>query len=168
MRRSACPPSTWVFSLAKRWLLGTHQGAVRPKQLPALGRAINDAMRAIEEENEDLRGVLPRTYTAIENPILVELLKILGPVKRREQTTGDRAAEHHSLPRRQNSTISSSGLGRRRRRRRNRAKSRRIWSRRENRILATAAGWIDGGLSVLPPPRPANLALGFSPGGQRT
>jgi type I restriction enzyme M protein len=45
-----------------------------------LGRAINDAMRAIEEENEDLRGVLPRTYNAIENPILVELLKILGPV----------------------------------------------------------------------------------------
>jgi hypothetical protein len=24
-----------VFSLAKRWLLGTHQGAVRPKHLPA-------------------------------------------------------------------------------------------------------------------------------------
>jgi hypothetical protein len=42
-QRSACPPSTWSLgssprawlSLAKRWLLGTHQGAVRPKHLPA-------------------------------------------------------------------------------------------------------------------------------------
>ena len=29
-----------------------------------LGRAINDAMASIEEENEDLKGVLPRGYTA--------------------------------------------------------------------------------------------------------
>jgi type I restriction enzyme M protein len=27
-----------------------------------IGRAINDAMSAIEAENEDLRGVLPKTY----------------------------------------------------------------------------------------------------------
>ena len=29
-----------------------------------LGQAINDAMRAIEEDNEDLRGTLPRTTAA--------------------------------------------------------------------------------------------------------
>lgn len=28
------------------------------------GRAINDAMKAIENENSDLAGVLPKTYTA--------------------------------------------------------------------------------------------------------
>jgi len=28
-----------------------------------LGKAINDAMRIIEEENEDLRGALPKSYT---------------------------------------------------------------------------------------------------------
>ena len=45
-----------------------------------IGRAINDAMQAIEDENPDLAGVLPHTYTQIENSILVELLKLLGPV----------------------------------------------------------------------------------------
>jgi type I restriction enzyme M protein len=45
-----------------------------------IGRAINDAMKAIEEENDDLKGVLPRTYAQIENRVLVELLKLLGPV----------------------------------------------------------------------------------------
>lgn len=45
-----------------------------------IGKAINGAMRAIEEENEDLKGALPRTYTQIENSVLVELLKLLGPV----------------------------------------------------------------------------------------
>lgn len=45
-----------------------------------IGRAINEAMRAIEQENEDLRGVLPRTYTSIENRTLLELLKLLDSV----------------------------------------------------------------------------------------
>lgn len=45
-----------------------------------IGKAINDAMKAIEEENPDLAGVLPRNYTQIENPTLIELLKLLGPV----------------------------------------------------------------------------------------
>ena len=40
-----------------------------------IGQAINDAMRAIEEENEDLRGVLPKIYNRIDNSILVALLK---------------------------------------------------------------------------------------------
>ena len=40
-----------------------------------IGKAINDAMRAIERENEDLRGVLPKNYTTINNQILVDLLK---------------------------------------------------------------------------------------------
>jgi type I restriction enzyme M protein len=40
-----------------------------------VGQAINDAMNAIEEENEDLRGVLPRTYNALSNSTLVTLLR---------------------------------------------------------------------------------------------
>ena len=50
-----------------------------------LGKAINDAMRAIEDDNPDLKGALPRSYQQIENRVLVELLKLLGPV----DLTGD-------------------------------------------------------------------------------
>jgi len=44
------------------------------------GRALNDAMRAIEDENDDLRGVLPRNYTSLDNASLVELLKLFASV----------------------------------------------------------------------------------------
>ena len=50
-----------------------------------IGKAINDAMKAVEKENADLKGALPRTYTQIENAVLVELLKLLAPV----DLTGD-------------------------------------------------------------------------------
>jgi len=40
-----------------------------------IGRAINDAMKAIEAENEDLKDVLPKTYNALEKGLLVSLLK---------------------------------------------------------------------------------------------
>ena len=46
-----------------------------------LAKALNDAMAAIEVENEDLKGVLPRAYTRIENWVLVELLRLLAPVE---------------------------------------------------------------------------------------
>ncbi len=45
-----------------------------------LGKAINEAMAAIEQENEELRGVLPRTYQRIPNSVLVEMLKLLSPL----------------------------------------------------------------------------------------
>jgi type I restriction enzyme M protein len=45
-----------------------------------IGQAINDAMKIIEEENEDLRGVLPRTYKQFENATLVELLKLMSSI----------------------------------------------------------------------------------------
>jgi type I restriction enzyme M protein len=41
----------------------------------SIGQAINNAMKAIEQENEDLRGILPKSYTTIDNQILVDLLK---------------------------------------------------------------------------------------------
>jgi type I restriction enzyme M protein len=40
-----------------------------------IGKAINDAMKAIETDNEDLKDVLPKTYNRLDKPILVTLLK---------------------------------------------------------------------------------------------
>ncbi len=45
-----------------------------------LGKALNDAMQAIEKDNPDLKDVLPRTYAAIEDWVLVELVKLLEPL----------------------------------------------------------------------------------------
>lgn len=46
-----------------------------------IGKAINDAMKLIEEHNEDLRGVLPKNYNQIKDWTLIELLKLIGPVE---------------------------------------------------------------------------------------
>ena len=45
-----------------------------------IGKAINEAMKAIEAENPDLKDVLPKTYNRLENATLVELLKLMNSV----------------------------------------------------------------------------------------
>ncbi|MGQ7794422.1 type I restriction-modification system subunit M [Faunimonas sp. B44] len=50
-----------------------------------IGQAINAAMDAIEDENDDLAGALPKNYTQIENWVLIDLLRLLAPV----ELTGD-------------------------------------------------------------------------------
>jgi len=45
-----------------------------------IGAAINDAMRAVEAENPDLKDVLPKTYNRFENPMLKELLKTMNSI----------------------------------------------------------------------------------------
>ena len=45
-----------------------------------LGKAINDAMAAIEEENPALNGVLPRTYQSLTNDTLVNLLRSVNAI----------------------------------------------------------------------------------------
>ena len=45
-----------------------------------MGKAINDAMRAIEDENEDLKDVLPKTYNRLEKDTLVTLLENFNSV----------------------------------------------------------------------------------------
>lgn len=40
-----------------------------------LGKAVNEAMRLVEEHNRELSGVLPRTYTAIANSTIASLLR---------------------------------------------------------------------------------------------
>ena len=47
-----------------------------------IGGAINAAMKAIADENEELGGALPRNYNSLEKPILRELLKILNRIPR--------------------------------------------------------------------------------------
>ena len=52
-------------------------------QLPEsgnIGTAINNAMRAIEAENPDLKDVLPKTYNRFNNTLLKELLKTMNSV----------------------------------------------------------------------------------------
>jgi type I restriction enzyme M protein len=45
-----------------------------------IGRAINDAMRVIEDENDDLKGVLPKTYNGLDNDTLATLLKTFSEI----------------------------------------------------------------------------------------
>lgn len=40
-----------------------------------VGMAVNDAMRAVEAENEELKDVLPKTYNRLENDTLIALLR---------------------------------------------------------------------------------------------
>ncbi|QTA84217.1 type I restriction-modification system subunit M [Desulfonema magnum] len=42
------------------------------------GKAINDAMKIIEEEYENLKGALPKNYTIFEDDLLQELLRIFN------------------------------------------------------------------------------------------
>jgi type I restriction enzyme M protein len=45
-----------------------------------LGKAINDAMALIEDENASLRGVLPRTYQSLSDSTLVNLLRSVNSI----------------------------------------------------------------------------------------
>jgi type I restriction enzyme M protein len=52
-------------------------------QLPegsTIGKAVNDAMRAVEKENPDLADVLPKTYQVLDNRTLAELLKVMASI----------------------------------------------------------------------------------------
>jgi type I restriction enzyme M protein len=43
-----------------------------------LGKAVNDAMDAVEHENEQLKGVLPRTYQSFESTTLASLIRSIN------------------------------------------------------------------------------------------
>ena len=45
-----------------------------------VGQAVNDAMKAIETENEELAGVLPRTFNALTNSTLVTLIRSVNSI----------------------------------------------------------------------------------------
>lgn len=50
------------------------------KESADIGKAINDAMKEIEEYNPNLKGVLPKTYNKLENHILIGLLKTFSEI----------------------------------------------------------------------------------------
>ena len=50
-----------------------------------IGKAVSEAMKAVEEDNPDLAGALPQTYTDLGNEVLVELIRLLAPI----DLTGD-------------------------------------------------------------------------------
>lgn len=52
-----------------------------------LGKAIDEAMKTIEEANPELRDVLPRGYQRMEKSSLTELLRLFAPLPR--QLSGD-------------------------------------------------------------------------------
>ena len=45
-----------------------------------IGKSINDAMKAIETENEELKDILPKSYNRLENDVLVALLKAFSSI----------------------------------------------------------------------------------------
>ena len=45
-----------------------------------IGQAITDAMKAIEAENSQIEGVLPKTYNRLEKSTLLELLRIMEQI----------------------------------------------------------------------------------------
>jgi len=45
-----------------------------------IGQAINDAMKAIEAENPDLKDVLPKNYNRLDNSTLTELLRLMNSI----------------------------------------------------------------------------------------
>ncbi|HSV95742.1 MAG TPA: type I restriction-modification system subunit M N-terminal domain-containing protein [Spirochaetota bacterium] len=53
-----------------------------------IGAAVNDAMRAIEADNPDLKDVLPKTYNRFDNSLLKELLKTMNSVPNEEEQRG--------------------------------------------------------------------------------
>jgi type I restriction enzyme M protein len=54
-----------------------------------IGKAINEAMRAIELDNPALNNVLPKTYNQLENHLLVELLKKFSSIDMGADLEGD-------------------------------------------------------------------------------
>lgn len=54
-----------------------------------IGKEINEAMRAIEAENEELKNILPRNYNYFENTLLVELLKKFNQIDIDTDLSGD-------------------------------------------------------------------------------
>lgn len=46
--------------------------------MTSLGEAVNNAMELVEQQSEQLAGVLPKTYTMFSDELLVELLRIFN------------------------------------------------------------------------------------------
>lgn len=87
-RRSAAEPEDYRAAGAV-YLRPEHRwdALVKLPDSADLGKILNDAMRAIEEDNDALKGVLPRDYGKIDKVILRDLLKALNVLE--ESPEGD-------------------------------------------------------------------------------
>jgi type I restriction enzyme M protein len=45
-----------------------------------IGKAINDTMKSIEDANDDLKDILPKTYNRLDNSVLVTMLKTFNSI----------------------------------------------------------------------------------------
>ena len=52
-----------------------------------IGKAVDDAIKAIEATNPELKDILPRGYQKLERPTLIELLRLFAPLP--SQLEGD-------------------------------------------------------------------------------
>ena len=59
---------------------GRWSGLMRLPEGSDIGKGINDAMKAIEEANEDLKDVLPKSYNSLDKSVLVTLLKAFNSI----------------------------------------------------------------------------------------
>ncbi|GAJ02293.1 unnamed protein product, partial [marine sediment metagenome] len=50
------------------------------KEEENIGLAINNAMKSIEKDNDDLKGTLPKVYTSIDNDLLIALIKAFSKI----------------------------------------------------------------------------------------
>ena len=59
---------------------GRWSGLMRLPEGADIGRAINEAMKSIEEANDDLKDVLPKSYNSLDKSVLVTLLKAFNSI----------------------------------------------------------------------------------------
>src|SRR5215207_6948030 len=59
---------------------GRWSGLMRLPEGADIGKAINDAMKSIEEANDDLKDILPKSYNSLDKNVLVTLLKAFNSI----------------------------------------------------------------------------------------
>ena len=59
---------------------GRWSGLMRLPEGSDIGKAINDAMKSIEEANDDLKDILPKSYNSLDKSVLVTLLKAFNSI----------------------------------------------------------------------------------------
>ena len=65
---------SYLVNLPDKVNLKTNDG----KDILSLGQAVNYAMKLVEEQSEQLKGVLPKSYTDFDDKLLAELLRIFN------------------------------------------------------------------------------------------
>lgn len=95
LREGRATPETQAMKMRERTLTSEDYQALGVMYLPKnarysyllnlpesrnIGKAINDAMKAIEKVNPSLKGVLPKSFTKLDNFVLVGLLKSFSEI----------------------------------------------------------------------------------------